>query len=155
VLSTIGGLIQFAPLWTPLTRWLNPVAPATIEATNLQEWLSSGIGMACGLAGIAVAWAIYSAKRTHAPAPVKLFLKKFYWDEAYEVLWYRPADLISRGLYAVVEQPLIGGSLSALAGGFGLGSRELGRAQNGLVRTYALALAGGLAVLAVVFLAAR
>jgi hypothetical protein len=36
-----------------------------------------------------------------------------------------------------------------------LGSRELGRAQNGLVRSYALALAGGLAVLAVVFLAAR
>jgi NADH-quinone oxidoreductase subunit L len=155
VLSTIGGLIQFAPLWTPLTRWLEPVAPATIEATNLQEWLSSAIGMACGLAGIAVAWAIYSAKRAHAPAPVTVFLKKFYWDEAYDVLWYRPADLVSRGLYAAVERPLIGGSLSALAGGFGLGSRELGRAQNGLVRTYALALAGGLAVLAVVFLAAR
>jgi NADH-quinone oxidoreductase subunit L len=155
VLSTIGGLIQFAPLWTPLTRWLEPVAPPTIEATNFQEWLSSGIGMTCGLAGIAVAWAIYSAKRLKAPAPVTLFLKKFYWDEAYDLLWYRPADLVSRGLYAIVEQPLIGGSLSALAGGFGLGSRELGRAQNGLVRTYALALAGGLAVLAVVFLAAR
>ena len=36
-----------------------------------------------------------------------------------------------------------------------LPSRELSVAQNGLVRSYALALAGGLAVLAVVFLAVR
>ena len=64
-------------------------------------------------------------------------------------------DLIARGLYALVERPLIGGSISAVTGTAGLGSRELARAQTGLVRSYALALAGGLAVLAVVFLAAR
>jgi hypothetical protein len=39
--------------------------------------------------------------------------------------------------------------------GFGLGSRGVGLAQSGLVRSYALALAGGLAVLAVVFLSVR
>ena len=45
--------------------------------------------------------------------------------------------------------------MSAVTGAVGLGSRELSTAQTGLVRTYALALAGGLAILAVVFLAAR
>jgi hypothetical protein len=54
-----------------------------------------------------------------------------------------------------VEQPLIAGSLGAVARSTGLGSRELGRAQNGLVRSYALAVAAGVAVLAVVFLVAR
>jgi NADH:ubiquinone oxidoreductase subunit 5 (subunit L)/multisubunit Na+/H+ antiporter MnhA subunit len=86
---------------------------------------------------------------------VPLFVHKFYWDELYDLLWYRTADLTARGLYAFVEQPLIAGSLSALTSSVGLGSRDLGRVQNGLVRSYALALAGGVAVLAVVFLATR
>ena len=36
-----------------------------------------------------------------------------------------------------------------------LGSGELGRVQNGLVRSYVLAIASGVAVLAVVFLSTR
>jgi NADH-quinone oxidoreductase subunit L len=155
VLSTIAGFIQFAPLWEPLTRWLEPVAAPFAIASNTQEWLSSGVAMSLGLAGIAVAWAIYSAKRVKAPRAVPLFVHKFYWDELYDLLWYRTADLTARGLYAFVEQPLIAGSLSALTSSVGLGSRDLGRVQNGLVRSYALALAGGVAVLAVVFLATR
>jgi NADH:ubiquinone oxidoreductase subunit 5 (subunit L)/multisubunit Na+/H+ antiporter MnhA subunit len=81
--------------------------------------------------------------------------KKFYWDELYDLLWYRSGDLVARGLGAVVERPLIAGSLDAVSGALGLGSRELSIAQTGLVRSYALALATGLAVLAVVFLAVR
>src|SRR5207248_9186915 len=102
-----------------------------------------------GLAGIWVAWAIYSSKRLVAPEPVRAFERKFYWDELYDWLAYYPADLVSRGFYTIVERPLIAGSLSAVGGGFGLGSRELGRAQNGLIRTYALAIAGSVAILAV------
>jgi NADH:ubiquinone oxidoreductase subunit 5 (subunit L)/multisubunit Na+/H+ antiporter MnhA subunit len=86
---------------------------------------------------------------------VKLFEKKFYWDELYDLLWYRSSDLLTRGLYALVERPLIAGSITAVTGAVGVGSRELSVAQNGLVRTYALALASGLAILTVVFLAAR
>ena len=41
---------------------------------------------------MAVSWAIYSAKRARAPKPVRLFEKKFYWDELYDLIWYRPAD---------------------------------------------------------------
>ena len=107
------------------------------------------------MAGIFVAWAIYAAKRVKAPSAVKLFEQKFYWDELYDVLWYRSSDLLARGFNAVVERPLIAGSMSAVTGAVGLGSRELSLAQTGLVRTYALALAGGLAILAVVFLAVR
>jgi NADH-quinone oxidoreductase subunit L len=155
VLSTIGGFVQFAPLWHPLSDWLDPVAPPIAVATSTQEWITSAVAVTVGLAGITVAWMLYAARRLPVPRPVRLFEKKFYWDEAYDLIWYRPADGLARAFYAFVERPLIAGSLTAVTGVAGLGSRELGRAQNGLVRSYALALAGGLAILAVVFLAVR
>ena len=55
----------------------------------------------------------------------------------------------------VVEMPLIAGSITELTRGFRLGSFELGRVQNGLVRSYALVLTSGIAVLAVVFISTR
>ncbi len=155
VLSAIGGLLQFAPFWTPFSTWLDPVAAAIVEPTNTEEYVTMIVGVAVGLAGIAVAWAIYAAKRVEAPKAVRLLEQKFYWDELYDLVWYRGSDAFARGLYAFVERPLIAGSLSAVSGAVGLGSRELSLAQTGLVRAYALALAGGLAILAVVFLAAR
>jgi NADH-quinone oxidoreductase subunit L len=155
LLAAIAGFLQFAPEWHPLTTWLDPVAPPLVEPTSTQEWLASALAILAGVSGMAVSWAIYSAKRVRAPKPVHLFERKFYWDELYDLIWYRPADLVARGLYAFIEKPLIAGSLAAVSGGAGFGSRELGRAQNGLVRSYALALASGLAVLIVVFVSAR
>jgi NADH-quinone oxidoreductase subunit L len=155
VLSVVGGLLQFAPIWHLLSTWLDPVAAPFAEPTSTQEWVTSGIAILVGLAGIGVAWAIYGAKRLPVPRSLPLFEKKFYWDELYDLIWYRTGDLVARGFYALVEKPLIGGSIAAVTGAVGLGSRELSVAQNGLVRSYALALAGGLAVLTVVFLAVR
>jgi NADH-quinone oxidoreductase subunit L len=155
VLSTVAGFLQFAPFWTPFSTWLDPVAAAIVEPTNTQEYVTMAVSVAVGLAGIFVAWTIYAAKRAKAPRPVKLFERKFYWDELYDVVWYRGSDLAARGLYAFVERPLIAGSMSAVTGAVGLGSRELSLAETGLVRSYVLALAGGLAILAVVFLAVR
>jgi NADH-quinone oxidoreductase subunit L len=155
VLSVVGGLLQFAPIWHLLSTWLDPVDHPIVEATSTQEWVTSGLAILIGLAGIGVAWAIYGAKRVQVPRPVRLFEQKFYWDELYDLIWYRTGDLVARGFYALVERPLIGGSIAAVTGAVGLGSRELSVAQNGLVRSYALALASGLAVLTIVFLAVR
>jgi NADH-quinone oxidoreductase subunit L len=155
MLSVVGGLLQFAPVWHLLSTWLDPVDAPIVEATSTQEWVTSALAILIGLAGIGVAWAMYAAKRMPVPRSVTLFEKKFYWDELYDLIWYRTGDLVARGFYAIVEAPLIGGSIAAVTGIAGLGSRELSIAQNGLVRSYALALAGGLAVLTVVFLAVR
>ena len=62
LLSAIGGFLQFAPLWHPLTRWLDPVARPFAEPTNPQEWAISGAAVAVGLAGIVVAWVLYAAQ---------------------------------------------------------------------------------------------
>ena len=155
VLSAIGGLLQWTQIWHPLETWLDPVAFPTALPSNTQEWVASASAVVLGLAGIWVAHLAYSAKTLKVPRPVKLLEKKFYWDEFYDAIFYKPADLISRGLGRYFEQPVIGGSIGEVKLGFRIGAGELARAQNGLVRAYALALASGVAVLAVVFLATR
>jgi NADH-quinone oxidoreductase subunit L len=158
-LSVVGGFLQFAPFWHPLSDWLKPVARPFAEATNTQEAVASVCAVLFGLIGIYVAWSIYMAKSTvispllRALAPVAE--RKFYWDELYDWAVYRPAVLLSQGLGRFVERPLIAGTIREVSVGFGAGSRAVGRIQNGLVRSYALALAGGVAVLMVVFLSTR
>jgi NADH-quinone oxidoreductase subunit L len=169
-LSAIGGFLQFGRWWHPLSDWLAPAIvslnphafpPATAlvdaipEATNREEIIASVCAVALGLAGMAVAWAMYSAKSLRVPKALPILEHKFYWDELYNAIFYRPADFIARSLGRFVEQPLIAGSIRGVTSGFGFGSHELGRVQNGLVRTYALALVSGVSILIVVFLAAK
>jgi NADH-quinone oxidoreductase subunit L len=151
----VGGWIQFAPLWTPLTTWLAPVAQPFAEASSWEEGIASAAAVALGLAGIFVAHAIYVTGRLRVPRPWTVLERKFYWDEAYDALFYRPADLVARALGRYVEQPIVAGSIEEIGEGVRFGAVEVSRAQNGLVRVYALAVASGVAVLAVVFLTTR
>jgi NADH-quinone oxidoreductase subunit L len=155
LLSAVGGFIQWTPFWTPITRWLSPVTPPTIAASNWEEAVATIASLALGLTAIYVAYLMYSAHRIRVPRALPILVHKFYWDELYDRIFYKPSDLIARGLGRYVEQPIIAGSITEVTRGFRVGGGEVGRLQNGLVRSYALALAGGIAVLAVVFLATR
>src|SRR5207302_5561827 len=66
-LSAVGGFLQFAPFWHPLTNWLRPVAAPFAEATNRQELVASICAVVFGIAGIAVAHTLYVAKTTTIP----------------------------------------------------------------------------------------
>jgi hypothetical protein len=77
---------------------------------------------------------------------------KFYFDEAYQLAFYDPSDRVAVLGTRFVEEPLVLRSLRELGDGVRLVAVRVAAAQTGLVRSYALALAGGLAVLAVVFL---
>jgi NADH-quinone oxidoreductase subunit L len=158
VLAVGGGFVQFAGVWTPISDWLDPVARPLVSATGKQEAISSLLSVGVGLLGIAVAWAIYGARRAsplRQPALQRLLEHKFYFDELYDLVFYRPAVLLTRGLLGVVERPLVAGSITGVSLGVrGLGSRAR-ELQTGLVRSYALAIAASLAVLVVVFVAVR
>jgi NADH-quinone oxidoreductase subunit L len=155
VLAAFGGGIQFAGVWTTVSNWLDPVAPPLVEASGLQEAATSVIAVALGLAGIGAAWWIYAARRAEAPRPLPLFEHKFYFDELYDALFYRPAVFLAHALLRWVERPLVFGSVSGIAEGIrGLGS-ETRALQTGLVRNYALAIAASLAVVTVVFVVVR
>jgi NADH-quinone oxidoreductase subunit L len=155
VLSVVGGWIQFADVWTGISNWLDPVAGPLVQANGTQETVSSIVAVGLGVAGIATAWWFYSARRAAPPKPVPALEHKLWWDEAYDYAFYRPAVLLAVGLYRWIERPLVEGSITGIATGFrdlGLGARRL---QTGFVRSYALAVAVGLTVLAVVFISVR
>jgi NADH-quinone oxidoreductase subunit L len=154
-LSVAGGLLQFAPIWTPLSTWLAPVARPFAEASSWQEGIASAAAVGAGVAGIYLAYALYVAETVRVPRTWKLLERKFYWDELYDLAFYRPADLAARALRRFFEQPVIAGSIDEVMRGFRLGAGEVSRAQNGLVRSYALAVASGVGVLAVVFITTR
>jgi NADH-quinone oxidoreductase subunit L len=155
VLAAVAGFIQFVPFWEPITTWLDPVAAPLIEATGAEEAFASVLAVSLGAAGIGIAYLLYARKSRPVPKPWPALEHKLYFDELYDLLFYRPAVLVSRAFARVVEQPLIAGSITEVTRGFRIGSAELGRAQNGLVRSYALVLTSGIAVLAVVFITTR
>ena len=158
VLAVVGGWIQFAPLWHPVSDWLDPVAPPLAVPSNTQEALASLFAVLLGLAGIGVAWLIYGAKRWRVPKLAfsqRLLEHKFYFDEAYDAAFYRPAVWLAKGLGRWIEGPIIGGSIREITAAFREAGLDTSRIQTGLVRTYALAIAASLAVITIVFVAVR
>jgi NADH-quinone oxidoreductase subunit L len=158
VLSVIGGWIQWAPLWHPVETWLAPVAEPLVSPKSWQEAVSSVLALALGLSGIGVAWLLYGARRVAVPRLAfwqRALENKFYFDELYDALFYTPAVLFANAFGALIERPLILGSGREI----GQETRDLGgvfaRLQTGLLRTYALAIASSLAVLAIVFVAVK
>jgi NADH-quinone oxidoreductase subunit L len=149
------GWLQVPGGWQLVSDWLDPVVPPLVDPSLTQDELTSVFSVALGLLGIGIAWWIYVARRRPAPAASPALEHKLWFDELYDVVFYRPAVATAKLLYALVEGPLVGGSMAGIAEAVrGLGS-ETRRLQTGLVRTYVLALAASLAVLAVVFLAVR
>jgi NADH-quinone oxidoreductase subunit L len=158
VLSLIGGWIQFSPWWHPVETWLQTVAEPIVSPASWQEWLSIALSLLLGLSGIAVAWLLYGARRVAVPRVAwaqRTLEHKFYFDEAYDALFYAPAVFLAKFLRRGIEQPLIADSGRDL----GDDTRDLGgliaRVQTGLLRTYVLAIASSVAVLAVVFVVVK
>ncbi|MGH3103343.1 MAG: NADH-quinone oxidoreductase subunit L [Gaiellaceae bacterium] len=159
VLALIGGAVQIAGVWHPLADFLHESAEPLVEPSVAQDLVTSAIAVALGLAGIGVAWLLYGA-RTRRPVPRRAAVQrtlehKLYFDEAYDLVFYRPAAALAGAWARWIEGPLIGGSIAGLAGGTRELGRGVGQAQTGFLRTYALAIAGGLAVLALVFVSVR
>jgi NADH-quinone oxidoreductase subunit L len=161
VLSVIGGFVQFAPFWTPITNWLEPSARtlASAEASDAQEAISSVLTVGLGLLGTGIAWYFYRSgvRRPLPKLPLarRLLEHKFYFDELYDALFYRPASEVAVTLLRDFEEPVV------LAAGAEIGeetqilSRGTRRLQTGLLRTYALALGAGAVVLVAIFLGVR
>jgi NADH-quinone oxidoreductase subunit L len=158
VLSVIGGWIQIAGVWHPLADFLKPTVEPLFEPSGTQDAIASVLAVSLGIAGITLAWWIYSERRVTLPAarPWRALLEhKFYFDEAYDWLFFWPSVWIARGFRSLVEQPLVFGSLTGIAFGTRRAAGEVAEAQTGLVRTYALVIAASAAALALVFVLVR
>jgi NADH-quinone oxidoreductase subunit L len=158
-LAVVGGFLQVPGLWHAVDDWLHPVAESIEEASGVTAVLSGLAALVLSAAGIFVAWRLYGRPseasadvRRRFPWVARALERKFYFDEAYQLAFYEPASRLAVVEHRFVEEPLFLGPLGDLARGVRAVSTRVAAAQTGLVRSYALALAGGAAVIAVVFL---
>jgi NADH-quinone oxidoreductase subunit L len=160
VLATVAGWLQWTPHWEPLTKWLEPVAPSLPASipSNTLEYVTSAVTVVVGLAGIWLAWAMYSERDIAIPAAPfwrRVLENKFYFDWLYDRIFYAPAVATANVLRRDFEEPIVlqtGPDLGEAAietGGF------VRRIQTGLLRTYVFFLAAGAAAVVLAFLIAK
>ena len=162
-LALFGGLIQVPGLDDAVTKFLEPVFAGSplvaIQPSVLADWEGLGVGAAISVLGIATAWWFYIAQPVapnvlrHRLKPLyTLFVNKWYFDEAIDLLIVRPALAIGRFANRVFERTVVDGIVTG-TGETVRGAGGVVRAvQNGFVRSYALLLIAGFAGLALYFL---
>jgi NADH-quinone oxidoreductase subunit L len=109
-----------------------------------------------------VAGAVYAIGRRPVPitppvavTPVTVAARKnLYFDALNESLLMRPGQYLTRAL-VFLDNRGIDGAVNGLAAGIGGGSGRLRRVQTGFVRSYALSMFGGAAVVVAALLAVR
>jgi NADH-quinone oxidoreductase subunit L len=159
VLSTIAGFLQVPGGWALVDTWLDPVVESVPEAGGALAVFSILASLTAAVGGVAVAWAVYrkpgersAAVRRRFPSAARALEHKFYFDEAYDLVFYRPTSAMAAWMLRRIEEPLVLRSLGGLGTGVRDVSGRVAATQTGRVRAYVLALAVGLAVLAIVFL---
>jgi len=148
-LSVLGGLLLLGD-W--IVDWLAPVVGAQPEENlPFPAIVFSLLVVAVVAIGVALAWFLVGKREVprEAPTQVSVFTRAaradLYGDAFNEEFLMRPGDRFVNGLVAFDEQGVDGaaeGTATAFAGIAG-GMRRL---QNGYVRSYALSLLGGAAL---------
>ena len=149
VLAVIGGLIQIPGVDDGVTKFLDPTFADSkyyhVDVTAGPAWLGLVVGALIAVAGVAIAFRIYIARRgTSAQlrerfGAVYTFLwHKWYFDELIDLLIVRPVLWTGRLVDTVGERSLIQGVFTGGATGVvRAGSAAVRRAQTGFVRYYA------------------
>ncbi|MDQ3728694.1 MAG: NADH-quinone oxidoreductase subunit L [Actinomycetota bacterium] len=162
-LSIVAGFIQLPGVTAGMEHFLE----GTFEESELfhivpsegSAYLGLLVGALMAFGGIGLAYLVYVARpglthrlRSRMEGVHGFLQHKWYFDEAIDLLVYRPA--IRAGQFAdnVIERVVVDGIVTATAGAV----REMGLlvrgAQSGFVRAYALLVLGGFAALALYFL---
>jgi len=157
VLAAIGGFVYIPGVYTGFANWVNPVAEPLVDPSVIDDYGTSFIAVICATIGGLIAWIAFKKGREiiSLPAVRQVFAHKFYFDELYDTIFSRPAELIATRLRDRIEAPIVQGSLDGIGTGVRDAAAGTARLQTGLVRSYALVIAGSVAILVVVFLAVR
>jgi NADH-quinone oxidoreductase subunit L len=165
VLAIVGGVVQIPRVNEALHHFLEP----SFHDSHLYEelvpsgtlvWVGLLIGALIAVAGIFVAHTLY-VRRPELPARIqarfaplhRLFVNKWYFDEAFELIFVRPfawAGRFARDTFerVIVNGALVGGS-TGIVRAASTGVRAL---QSGYLRYYAALLLVGITGLGAYFL---
>jgi NADH-quinone oxidoreductase subunit L len=167
VLATIGGAVQIPGVTDALHKFLEPTFAdsklyAELEPSGTLTAIGLVLGAVISATGIFIAYTLY-VRRPEVPATLqsrfaflhRLFVNKWYFDEAIEAVFVRPAAWLGRFASTTFERVVVQGALVGGASGLvGLASAAVRRAQTGYLRYYAALLLMGITSLGAYFLIA-
>jgi NADH-quinone oxidoreductase subunit L len=157
-LSVVGGM----GLWylgDGIVGWLEPVTGEEHNELPLPVLAIQIITIAVVLIGVGIAWSVFGRRDIPASQPAGSFVtvaarKDLYGDAVNEALLMRPGQYLTRSLVYAENRGLDAGvgGLAALIGGL---SSRIRRVQTGFVRSYALSMLAGAAVVVIAMLVVR
>jgi len=148
-LSVLGGLLL-------LNDWIvGFLAPVVGEAPHheppLPAWAISMIVVLVVAVGVALAWFLFGRREVPRTAPAKVSVftaagrNELYGDAFNDAVIVGPGKRFTGGL-TTFDTSVVDGAVVGTAASLGGLSGRLRRAQNGFVRSYALALLSGAAL---------
>jgi NADH-quinone oxidoreductase subunit L len=163
LLATVAGVLQIPGVTHVVDTFLEPTfedSPLShIHPSEGAAYLGLAVGALMAAIGIGAAWFLYVVRpgttdriRARAGALHTFLEHKWYFDELYDAVFYRPTLAVGRFANSFVERVVVDGVVSATVEavrGVGLLVRN---AQSGFIRAYALLLVGGFAALGLYFL---
>jgi NADH-quinone oxidoreductase subunit L len=163
-LSIFAGLTQVPGVDDVISRFLEPTFEDSaivhqVDPSAGAEWLGLAVGTVMSLTGIWIAYLVWvarpgtSAALQRRFAAVHTFLeRKWYFDEAIDLLVVRPALALGRGANSIFERYVVQGLAGGTAGAVRGAGAAVRFAQSGYLRSYALLLVTGFAGLGLYFL---
>ena len=143
-----------------LQSFLTPVLGSEEGEHVLEPIVVTLIVTAVSAVGVLIAYLQYARQPVPVTAPVAVSplttaaRKNLYFDALNESALMRPGQYLTRAL-VFVDNRGIDGAVHGLAAGVGGGSGRLRRWQNGFVRSYALSMFGGAALVVAALLVTR
>ena len=157
-LSVLGGLLVLNG-W--ILHWLEPVVgPEEHVELPVPLWVMTLLTLAVVLAGVVTAYAIYGRSRISREAPTrvspltKAARRDLYGDALNEAVLMRPGQYLTRSM-VYADNRGVDGAVNGVAALVGGTSGRIRRWQSGFVRSYALSMLGGSALLVLALLAGR
>jgi NADH-quinone oxidoreductase subunit L len=157
-LSLFGGLLILND-W--IVDWLEPVVgPREEHDLPLTPWVMSLVTIVVVLVGVAIAYALFARQRIDAVAPrrvspiTKAARADLYGDALNEAVLMRPGQYLTRSM-VYVDNRGVDGAVNGVAALVGGTSGRIRRWQSGFVRSYALSMLGGSAVIVLALLAVK
>ncbi|MGA9344388.1 MAG: NADH-quinone oxidoreductase subunit L [Nocardioidaceae bacterium] len=157
-LSVFGGVLLLNG-W--IVDWLEPVVgPELHQELPISASAISILAVVVVAIGAGIAWMMYSRERIDAVAPmrVSVFTKAaradLYGDALNEALFMRPGQYLTRSM-VYFDNRGVDGAVNGLAALVGGSSGRIRRWQSGFVRSYALSMLGGSALIVLGLLAVK
>ncbi len=156
--SAVSGLLLVHVF--DLQEFLTPVVGSEETEHVVEPIVVTVVVTVVSVIGVALAYQQYAKRPVPTTAPVAVSplttaaRKNLYFDALNESLLMRPGQYLTRAL-VFVDNRGIDGAVHGLAAGIGGGSGRLRRWQNGFVRSYALSMYGGAALVVAALLVMR